>query len=231
MNPRELFGDIDIYLFDQLLKGRISEDMRILDAGCGFGRNLTYFLRSGFDIYAVDRSEEAIEAVREQGERWVKGWNAERARIESIEKMSFANDSFDFVICNAVLHFAVNEAHFHQMVHELWRVLRPGGMLFVRLASSIGIEKRLESLGDCRFKLPDGSIRFLVDEERLVRTTEKLQGMLVEPIKTVNVSNQRCMTTWCIKKPHILFFDPIEEMMLGHEDKDKPAQQVIHEKE
>ncbi|MFE5317433.1 class I SAM-dependent methyltransferase [Paenibacillus sp. NPDC056579] len=211
MNPRELFGEIDIYLFDQLLKGRIAEDMRILDAGCGTGRNLTYFLRSGYEVYAVDRSEEAIEAVRKQGRALAADWSDDQARVETVEKMSFANDSFEVVICNAVLHFAANEAHFQQMVMELWRVLRPGGLLFARLASSIGLEKLLVPLGDYRYKLPDGTTRFLIDEERLVKMTEKLQGMMLEPIKTVNVANERCMTTWCVKKPHILFFDPIEE--------------------
>lgn len=221
MNPRELFGDIDIYLFDQLLKGRITEDKRILDAGCGSGRNLAYFLRSGFDVYAVDRLEEAVEAVRKLGDRWGVPWTADRARVEPVEKMSFANDSFDVVICNAVLHFAVNEAHFQQMLHELWRVLRPGGLLFARLASSIGIEDRIQPLGESRFKLPDGSTRFLVDEEKLLRTTEKLQGILLEPLKTVNVANQRCMTTWCVKKPHILFFDPIEELPADQDEKEQ----------
>jgi tellurite methyltransferase len=212
MNPRELFGDIDIYLFDQLLKGRIIKGMRILDAGCGSGRNLTYFMRSGFELYAIDRSEEAIDSVRKLGAKLALDWKDEYARVESIEKMNFTNDSFDVVISNAVLHFADNEAHFQRMLHELWRVLRPGGLLFVRLASSIGIEAKVIPLGQHRYRLPDRSIRFLVDEERLMKTTEKLQGILLDPLKTVNVANQRCMTTWVLKKPHILFFDPIEEL-------------------
>jgi len=212
MNLRELFGDIDIYLFDQLLKGRITKDMRILDAGCGNGRNLIYFLRGGYHVYAVDRSEAAVAAVRKLAAELAPDWSDEQARVESVEKMSFANDSFDVVLCNAVLHFADNEANFMRMVHELWRVLRPGGLLFVRTASSIGIEERVVPLDNQRFLLPDGSERFLVDEERLLKTAEKLQGIMVEPIKTVNVGNQRCMTTWCVKKPHILFFEPIEEL-------------------
>jgi len=211
MDPRELFGDIDIYLFDQLLKGRITEDMRILDAGCGSGRNLTYFLRSGYDVYAVDRSEEAIEAVRELGRGLAEHWSDDRARVEPVEKMSFANDSFEVVISNAVLHFADNEAHFQQMLFELWRVLRPGGLLFIRLASSIGLESRIVPLGNGRYKLPDGSTRFLADDDRIAKMTEKLQGIMLEPIKTVNVANERCMTTWCLKKPHILFFEPIAD--------------------
>ena len=210
MDLRELFGDIDIYLFDQLLKGRIIKGMRILDAGCGSGRNLAYFMRSGFDLHAIDRSEEAIEEVRKLGAKLAPGWKDEFAQVQSIEKINFANDSFDVVISNAVLHFADNEAHFQRMLHEMWRVLRPGGLLFVRLASSIGIEEKVIPLGQHRYRLPDRSIRFLVDEERLMKTTDKLQGILLDPIKTVNVANQRCMTTWVLKKPHILFFDPIE---------------------
>ncbi|WP_240418652.1 class I SAM-dependent methyltransferase [Paenibacillus periandrae] len=220
MNPRELYGDIDIYLFDQLLKGRIVKGMRILDAGCGSGRNLVYFLRSGFEVYAIDHSEEAIANVRRLGAELAADWSDEYAQVQSIDKISFLNESFDVVISNAVLHFADHDAHFQHMLYELWRVLRPGGLLFVRLASSIGIEDRVIPLGQHRYRLPDRSIRFLMDEERLLKMTEKLQGILLEPLKTVNVANQRCMTTWVMKKPHILFFDPIEEIQ--HEQGTSP---------
>ena len=54
INLQAWFGGIDIYLFDQLLKGRFVPGMRILDAGCGSGRNLVYFLRSGYEVFAVD---------------------------------------------------------------------------------------------------------------------------------------------------------------------------------
>ncbi|BFT72504.1 hypothetical protein PAENIP36_39460 [Paenibacillus sp. P36] len=200
MNLKEQFGDIDIYLFDQLLKGRITPGMRILDAGCGSGRNLVYLLRNGYEVYAVDRSEEAIAAVQKLAMNIAPDWSNERIRVDAVEKMSFDDHYFDFIISSAVLHFAENEAHFQQMVHELWRVLKPGGRMFVRLASSIGIETKVKPLGNERYKLPDGSIRFLVDEERLQKTTEELKGILFEPIKTVNVADQRCMSTWCVSK-------------------------------
>lgn len=200
MSLAEQFGNIDIYLFDQLLKGRITKDMRILDAGCGSGRNLVYFLRNGYTIHAVDRSVEAIRAVRQLGATLAPDWSEEQARVEAVERMSFAPGSFDFVISNAVLHFAEAEAHFQQMMEELWRVLAPGGMLFIRLASSICIEDRIKPLGNQRYLLPDGSTRFLVNEEMMLETTAALNGTLFEPIKTVNVAGQRCMSTWCLKK-------------------------------
>ena len=61
---REQFGEIDIYLFDQLLKGRISPGMRILDAGCGGGRNLVYLLRQGHEVFAADADPQAVDSVR-----------------------------------------------------------------------------------------------------------------------------------------------------------------------
>ena len=219
MNVREMFGDIDIYLFDQLLKGRIGPGMRILDAGCGQGRNLVYFMREGYDIYGVDRSEEAIAAVRELAlaleadtalPGGLAGSGEERFRVEPIEKLSFANDYFDVVICNAVLHFAADEAHFLQMAGELWRVLKHDGFLFVRMASKVGMERRVRPIpGTQRHLLPDGTELFLADDELLGRMAEKLHGQWLEPVKTVLVGDRRAMTTCCLKKPRILFFEPI----------------------
>lgn len=117
----ELFGQIDIYLFDQLLRGRIGPGMRILDAGCGNGRNLLY-------------------------------------------------------------------------------LLQPGGLFFCRLASSIGLEGRGESLGGRRYRLPDRSERYLVDEPLLLELTRDLGGVLLDPLKTTVVQGQRRMTTWVVRK-------------------------------
>ena len=197
---REWFGDIDIYLFDQILRERIRPGMSILDAGCGGGRNLVYFLRSGYDVYGVDATREAILAVREFASRWAPSLPAENFRVEPVEKMSFADGSFDVVISSAVLHFSRDEAQFHAMLREMWRVLRPGGLFFARLASSIGIETRIRPLSNRRYRLPDGSDRFLVDEEMLLGLTHELGASLADPIKTTNVQNLRCMTTWCLVK-------------------------------
>ena len=114
--------------------------------------------------------------------------------------MTFADSFADVVISSAVLHFARDHDHFSAMVAEMWRVLKPAGMLFARLASSIGMESRVQPLSDGRFLLPDGSQRYLVDEERLLTLTGNLGGRLLDPIKTTIVQNQRCMTTWVVQK-------------------------------
>jgi len=61
---RREFGDIDIYLFDQLHRGRIAEGMKVLDAGCGAGRNLVYLQRRGFDVWGTDGDEHAKNCER-----------------------------------------------------------------------------------------------------------------------------------------------------------------------
>jgi SAM-dependent methyltransferase len=194
------FGQIDIYLFDQLLRRRIRPGMRVLDAACGGGRNLVYLLQSGFDVFATDADVRAVDAVRRLAAELAPQLPAENFRTEPVERMAFPDAFADVVLSSAVLHFARDDAHFDAMVREMWRVLRPGGMLFCRLASSIGMEDRMHPLGGRRFSLPDGSDRYLVDEALLMDLTARLGGTLIDPLKTTVVQNQRCMTTWVVKK-------------------------------
>ncbi|MBS1914469.1 MAG: class I SAM-dependent methyltransferase [Bacteroidetes bacterium] len=196
----ETFGDIDIYLFDQLLKGRLAPGMRILDAGCGGGRNLVYMLQNGFNVHGVDTSGTSIASVRALAARLAPDLPATNFRLEPVERMPFNDDYFDAVICSAVLHFAAGEEEWHAMVREMWRVLKPGGVFFARLASTIGIEALAQRIEGRRYHLPDGSDRFLVDEVMLRAATESLRGTWLEPLKTVVVANLRSMSTWCLMK-------------------------------
>jgi SAM-dependent methyltransferase len=197
---RDQFGDIDIYLFDQLLRGRIVPGMRIIDVGCGGGRNLIYLLRNGYDVEGADRDPAAIASVRAIAARLAPQLPSDNFRVEAVEEMTFRDGSADVVIASAVLHFASGREHFDAMLTGIWRVLRAGGVMFARLASSIGIENRVQAVGDGRFRLPDGSERFLVDERMLLDTATRLGGELMDPIKTTIVQDQRAMTTWVLRK-------------------------------
>ena len=193
------FGDIDIYLFDQLQRGRFDRRPRVLDAGCGDGRNLTYFLRRGFACFGIDRDPAAIEHLRARAARLAPDLPAENFRTGEIDRLPWDAAGMDAVLASAVLHFASDLAHFDRMVQEMWRVLAPDGMLFARLASNIGLEDAVGAAGR-RAQLPDGSTRFVVDEAMLIERTARLGGQLLDPIKTTNVQRQRCMTTWCVRK-------------------------------
>ena len=196
---RAQFGEIDIYLFDQLLRGRFDARRRILDAGCGTGRNLPYFLSLGFDVHAIDADPGAVASARRLAAALAPDLPADRIRIGDLDALPWPEGSMDAVICSAVLHFAADRAHFDRMVDGMWRVLAPGGLFFARLASSIGLESRVAA-STGRVRLPDGSDRFVVDEALLLETTDRLGGTLVDPIKTTNVQNQRCMTTWVLSR-------------------------------
>lgn len=196
----EHFGPIDIYLFDQLLRGRIVPGMRILDTGCGSGRNLVYLLREGYEVFGVDADPNAVASARRLAALLAPALPAENFRVEAIEEMSFPDTLADVVLSSAVLHFAQSDDHFEAMLRATWRVLKPGGMLFCRLASSIGIEGQVRCVGGRRFRLPDGSERYLVDEPLLLGYTSALGGQLADPLKTTVVQNQRSMTTWVVRK-------------------------------
>jgi len=198
MNIQEQFGNIDIYVFDQILRGNIAPGMRVLDAGCGYGRNLVHLLRQGCEIYALDSDRDSVEHVRRLSVSLGAGLPAENFQVASIEQMPFPDAFVDVVICNSVLHFARHEEHFRAMLAELWRVLRPGGMLFCRLGSRIGME--FERVQGGRFLVGDGSEWFLADEQMLMELTKEMNGVLVDPLKTTIVQDYRCMTTWVQRK-------------------------------
>jgi SAM-dependent methyltransferase len=196
------FGQIDIYLFDQILRRRIVPGMTILDAGCGYGRNLVYFFNEGYQVLGADADPLAIATVRHLAHELP----AANFRVEAIECMSFPDACADVVLSSAVLHFARDDEQFHAMLQGAWRTLRPGGLFFCRLASSIGIEHQIQpsrtdhGAAGRRHLLPDGSVRYLVDEPLLLDLTAKLRATLLDPIKTTVVQNQRAMTTWVLRK-------------------------------
>jgi tellurite methyltransferase len=196
---RAQFGDIDIYLFDQLLRGRFDGRHRILDAGCGGGRNLPYFLTHGYELFAIDEDPAAVAATRALAARLAPALPPDHIRQGPLQALPWPDGWMDAVVCSAVLHFARDRRHFDRMVDEMWRVLARGGVFFARLASSIGIEHLLaETTG--RVRLPDGSERFVVDERLLLDATGGRGATLLDPLKTTNVHNQRCMTTWVLQK-------------------------------
>jgi len=219
------FGDIDIYVFDQLLRGRIASasaaagrygetspklatdpraseggpGVRVFDAGCGSGRNLVYLLRHGFDVFGNDIDPHAVAQVRAMAAAIAPDATPD-FRVEPIEQTSFPGASADVVLMSAVLHFARDAAHFEAMLRAAWTVLRPGGMFFARLASTIGIEGQVHPIGEGRFRLPDGTDRFLVDAAAIESWTARLGGTLIDPIKTTVVHEQRSMTTWVARR-------------------------------
>lgn len=186
----ELLGNTDIYLLDQILKNRYTPSDIILDAGAGSGRNLHWFVQNSFSAFGTDRDPKAVAELK----RRYPGLPEDRFQVAPVEKMPFKNDFFDHVLCCAVLHFAENDAHFEAMFAEIIRVLKPGGSVFLRVATDIGIADKMKPLGNGRYAMPDGTDRFLVTRNLLDQMVEQHALTWLEPLKIVNVNDLRCMT-------------------------------------
>ncbi|TPE46335.1 class I SAM-dependent methyltransferase [Pontibacter mangrovi] len=194
------FGNIDIYLFDQLLKGRIRKGMKLLDAGCGGGRNVQYLMQAGVKVYGADASEEAIAKVRGMAAELAPTLSPKNFVVADLANLPFADAAFDVVLCSAVLHFAYDEAHFRSMILELWRVLQPGGMLLCRFSTTIGLEGKLQEVAPGKYQMPHGPVWFLAHEPLVRELVYTLQAEMLEPLKTVLVEQERSMTTLVLRK-------------------------------
>ena len=84
MTLQEQFGQIDIYLFDQILRGNISPGMRVLDAGCGGGRNMQYLLREGYEVFGADVSAEAVAGLRKMASELAPRLPAENFQVAGV---------------------------------------------------------------------------------------------------------------------------------------------------
>ncbi|MCC5931907.1 MAG: class I SAM-dependent methyltransferase [Cyclobacteriaceae bacterium] len=194
-----LLGNVDIYLLDAILKGLFEPEMKILDAGCGEGRNLFYFIRNGFSVNGIDSNASAIQMLQFTARSLNPNYIPSDFKVGKLEEMPWPDQTFDAIICSAVLHFAENEVHFFKMTDELVRVLKPGGTLFIRMASDIGFEIKPEKADDFRHHLPDGSVRFLLTRNLLSNCLQRYALSFIEPLKTVNVADQRCMSTLLLR--------------------------------
>jgi SAM-dependent methyltransferase len=198
----ETFGEIDIYVFDQLLKGRFDSSRRVLDAGCGEGRNLQHLMMRGCECFGIDRTPDAIAGIRALAASVAPHLPPGNFVTGEIDDLPWPDAAFDSVICSAVLHFARDEAHFDRMVREMWRVLAPGGLFIARLGSIYPFVPQGSQMpaAGTRLRSPDGADRFLVDAPMLLAYTNRLGGALLDPIKTTVVHAQRAMTTWVMRK-------------------------------
>ncbi len=196
MDIEELLGQTDIYLIDQIMKGRYQKDERILDAGCGGGRNLHWFLKNNLTVFGIDINTSAILGLKEKN----ADIPSDRFQVAGLHATPFDDQFFDHILVSAVLHFAESTAHFFSMVTELTRILKPGGSLFIRMASDIGIEDKVKRIGDGVYAIPDGSRRFLLTRSLLSQLMEKFPLEFIEPFKTVNVEDIRCMSTLVLRK-------------------------------
>lgn len=193
-------GNMDLYLLDQLLKERIGPNAKILDAGCGIGRNSEFFVRNNFDISGMDIDEQAIQSTKEQIVLWNDQYDLERFFIGNLIAIPFPDNTFDFIISVAVLHFSKDRVQFTTQFEELVRVLKPGGILFIRMTTKHTLAHLSQHLHDDVYHIPDDTTRYLLDRDYLKDLMIKNKLSLVDPFKTVNVEDIRTMAVVVLRK-------------------------------
>ena len=189
MNILQSIQGIDIYLLDQLLKGRLELGGKVFDAGCGYGRNIRMLLSQGYEVAGIDGNPEALAYLKAEFPEAAN--NFQTALIEEYSSKT----KYDFVICNAVLHFAQGHQHFDAMFKTLANLLAKDGILFIRMTSNIGLEDRVGPGESGVHELPDGSTRYLLTRPKVDSLVETFGLHLIEPVKTVFVDGLRSMTT------------------------------------
>ncbi len=195
----ELLGYTDIYLIDQIMKDRYKLTDTILDAGCGDGRNMHWFLQNNIAIFGIDKNHLAISQLQEK----YNNHPEETFVVSDLEFIPFPDSCFNHIICSAVLHFANSTSQFHHIIKEIVRILKPGGSLFIRMTSDIGIEANIKLIGEGIFFIPDGTKRFLLTRPLLEELMQLNNLHLIEPLKTVNVNDERCMSTLLLQKNEV----------------------------
>ena len=191
-NTFNLIGNVDIYVIDQILKERYKTGQSILDAGCGKGRNLKWFYSNNFELFGIDVDEKFLAFAKAEYLEYVKNFT-----VGNLDKLPYAENSFDHILCCAVLHFAQSEAHFTAMFSELVRVLKPNGSLLIRMASNIGLDGNAPEI---TYKENGQKGTYYLTRERIGNLVKEFEVELIEPVKTTNVQDERAMTTLVMRK-------------------------------
>jgi SAM-dependent methyltransferase len=174
--------------------------MKILDVGCGEGRNAVYFLQKNYSIFGIDPNELAIQYCRYLAKSIDLQTDIHRFQVGDGADIPFHAASFNAVISSAVLHFAEGHAHFWQMISEIHRILKPGGIFWMRTSTGFGnILEESQDLGDGKYELPDGSERYVLLPEGL-QQLEQMGFHFLEAPKTVLVYGQREMGVFLMEK-------------------------------
>ena len=130
-------GNIDLYLLDQLLKERYQKASSILEAGCGYGRNIDLIHRLGYDVSALDRNKECVLFCQDKFPQI-----RHQIILGDLENMPYPDEQFDHIISSAVFHFAESTDHFERLFGEHMRILRSGGTIFIRMTTAFGLDPR-----------------------------------------------------------------------------------------
>jgi ubiquinone/menaquinone biosynthesis C-methylase UbiE len=130
---------VRLRLSEALAAAGCGNGSRVLDIGCGSGEDLEYISQVSGNITGVDVSAEAIEAFRARGFMGV---------VADVKALPFPDDSFDYVICSAILHHLVGQSNLINYLEEFKRVTRQGGYLLALEPNAFNISGMLMNIAN-----------------------------------------------------------------------------------
>ena len=176
----------------------IRDRHRLLEIGCGQGRNIIPFLNLEKDIYGIDMDEKNValcKLIATSLGRDPSFFSKANARM-----LPFENDFFDAIINCRVMHFAKNGHDFKQQWKEQFRVLKKGGFLYVCTDTSINNEEIVQSTDGERSWFNDQSKRILLTEQLFDLVNLHNNFKLLEPLKTIRFGKEHAHAILCLQK-------------------------------
>jgi tellurite methyltransferase len=152
------------------------------------------------NVYGIDKNKDSIQMLKHLIKSIHKEYPLDRFVNGNLEEIPYKQHDFDAIVSSAVLHFAESKEHFLHMFSELHRILKPEGILFIRMATDLGMEGQIKSMGNGKFLLPDNSVRFLLTKQLLNEIVDKFGYSFEENFKSVVVDGKRSMGTLVLKK-------------------------------
>lgn len=133
----ECFKDANLFSFDtQVLDRWLPQPASMVDLGCGTGRHLLHFARRHFSVTGVDLSDHMLEICRDKIQRESLMARLVKADLRALS--GFQDESFVYAICMfSTLGMLRGRDNRMQTLREVWRLLRPGGLLALHVHNSL----------------------------------------------------------------------------------------------
>lgn len=150
----------------QLDELRLAPGTRLLEVGFGRGEFLYHCARRGAEVSAVDYSEAALEIGRET----LAEFPGADLRVADCRALPFEADSFDRVYSGDVLEHVDFEDGV-QMLREMYRVLRPGGFLFLHTSPNTVFTRIVLPIAKPLLRAIDADAVRALDEHMAINAT------------------------------------------------------------
>lgn len=142
---------------------------KVLDLGCGAGRNTKMLIKLGFDTFSCDKYKKMVEETRKQIKKFNKA-NSHKVLICDMSELPYQNSFFDLILCHGVFHNASSIKDFRKAVSECSRVLKPGGRLCFNFFTSKYIAEDFREINRVQktFSTKEGLIMTLISVENFL---------------------------------------------------------------